>query len=224
MSMSRFCLTLENKAQNWLVISLTRTYNYVIRKPLLKVYMSFKDKEKWDTKYDGDSYITGKEPSEWLKSHAEFLIKGGKALDIAAGEGRNSVFAASLGYEVVSMDISEIALKKAQRLANEKNVTITTLSTDLDNSSLPENEYDLVLCFNFLERKLFQEIRKTLKSGGILFYETFSVDYLKYSSFKKEWVLEQNELLEVFNDLRILRYQEVDEEPKAFASLIAQKL
>jgi hypothetical protein len=81
-----------------------------------------------------------------------------------------------------------------------------------------------VLCFNFLERKLFQEIRKTLKSGGILFYETFSVDYLKYSSFKKEWVLEQNELLEVFNDLRILRYQEVDEEPKAFASLIAQKL
>ena len=186
--------------------------------------MSFKDKEKWDTKYDGDSYITGKEPCEWLKSHAEFLTQGGKALDIAAGEGRNSVFAASLGYEVVSMDISEIALKKAQRLANEKNVTITTLSTDLDNSSLPENEYDLVLCFNFLERKLFQEIRKTLKSGGILFYETFSVDYLKYSSFKKEWVLEHNELLKAFNDLRILRYQEVDEEPKAFASLIAQKL
>ena len=98
--------------------------------------MSFKDKEKWNAKYNSDCYITGKEPCEWLKSHAKFLIKGGKALDIAAGEGRNSVFAASLGYEVVSMDISEIALKKAQRLANEKNVTITTLSTDLDNTSL----------------------------------------------------------------------------------------
>ena len=206
--MSRFCLIVENTGQHQLVIILTRIYNYIIRKLLLKVYMSFKDKEKWDTKYDGDSYITGKEPCEWLKFHTEFLIKGGKALDIAAGEGRNSVFAASLGYEVVSMDISEIALKKAQRLAKEKNVTITTLFTDLDNSSLPENEYDLVLCFNFLERKLSQEIRKTLKSGGILFYETFSIDYLKYSSFKKEWVLEQNELLEVFNDLRILRYQE----------------
>ena len=222
--MSRFCLIIENKDQHRLVISLTRIYNYIIHKPYSKVYMSFKDKEKWNTKYDGDSYITGKEPCEWLKSHTEFLVKGGKALDIAAGEGRNSVFAASLGYEVVSMDISEIALKKAQRLANEKNVTITTLSTDLDNISLPKNEYDLVLCFNFLERKLFQEIRKTLKSGGILFYETFSVDYLKYSSFKKEWVLEHNELLKAFNDLRILRYQEVDEEPKAFASLIAQKL
>ena len=75
--------------------------------------MSLKDKEKWNAKYNCDDFITGKEPCEWLKSHAEFLIKGGKALDIAAGEGRNSVFAASLGYEVVSMDISEIALKKA---------------------------------------------------------------------------------------------------------------
>ena len=148
----------------------------------------------------------------------------GKALDIAAGEGRNSVFTATLGFEVVSMDISEIALTKAQRLADEKNVKITILSADLDNNSLPKNEYDLVLCFNFLERKLFPEIRKTLKPGGILFYETFNVDYLKYSNFKKEWVLEPNELINVFNDFRILRYREVDEDPKAFSSLIARKL
>ncbi|MBT5469988.1 MAG: class I SAM-dependent methyltransferase [Nitrospina sp.] len=186
--------------------------------------MSLKDKEKWNSKYEGDSYISGKEPCEWLKSHTRFLSKGGKALDIAAGEGRNSVFAASFGYDVISLDISEIALSKAQNLANEKNVKITIVSADLDSSSFPENEYDLVLCFNFLERKLFPEIRKTLKPGGILFYETFNVDYLKYSNFKKEWVLEQNELLRVFDDFRILRYREVDEDPKAFASLIAQKL
>jgi len=186
--------------------------------------MSLKDKEKWNAKYAGDSYITGKEPCEWLKTQSGLLTGEGKALDIAAGEGRNSVFAASLGFEVVSMDISEVALAKAQRLADEKNVKITILSTDLDNSSLPENEYDLVLCFNFLERKLFPEIRKTLKPGGILFYETFNVDYLKYSNFKKKWVLEPNELLKAFNDFRILRYQEVDEDPKAFSSLIARKL
>ena len=186
--------------------------------------MSLKDKEKWNAKYDGDSYIAGKEPSEWLKTHSGLLTEGGKALDIAAGEGRNSVFTATLGFEVVSIDISEIALTKAQRLADEKKVKITILSADLDNNSLPKNEYDLVLCFNFLERKLFPEIRKTLKPGGILFYETFNVDYLKYSNFKKEWVLEPNELINVFNDFRILRYREVDEDPKAFSSLIARKL
>ena len=213
------------KPHRWLVIGLVRNYNRrIIQNPVKKVCMSLKDKEKWNAKYDGDSYIAGKEPSEWLKTHSGLLTEGGKALDIAAGEGRNSVFTATLGFEVVSIDISEIALTKAQRLADEKKVKITILSADLDNNSLPKNEYDLVLCFNFLERKLFPEIRKTLKPGGILFYETFNVDYLKYSNFKKEWVLEPNELINVFNDFRILRYREVDEDPKAFSSLIARKL
>lgn len=186
--------------------------------------MSLKDKEKWNAKYSSEEYITGKDPCEWLKSHIKLLCKEGKALDIAAGEGRNSVFIASLGYEVTSMDISETALAKAKALAKEKNTKITTVFADLDNSSFPENEYDLVLCFNFLERKLFPEIRRTLKPGGILFYETFTIDYLKYSNFKREWVLEHNELLKVFEDFRILRYREVDEDLKGYASLIAQKL
>ncbi|MEC7785869.1 MAG: methyltransferase domain-containing protein [Nitrospinota bacterium] len=186
--------------------------------------MSLKDKEKWNAKYAHDEFITGKEPSDWLESNANLLNGKGRALDIAAGEGRNSVFIASLGYEVICMDISDIALAKAKTLAKENNVNITILSTDLDNSLLPENEYDLVICFNFLERKLFPEIKKTLKPNGILVYETFTVDYLKYSNFKKQWVLEQNELLKAFKDFRILRYQEVDEDPKGFASLIAQKL
>lgn len=185
--------------------------------------MSLKDKEKWNNKYETDEYITGKEPSRWLQENAGLIAKSGKALDIAGGEGRNSVFVASKGLEVTCLDISDIGLQKARALAQEKNAKITTVLADLDNKSLKENEYDLVLCFNFLDRSLFSGIRQTLKPGGLLFYETFTVDYLKYSSFKKEWVLETNELLRAFNDFRILRYQEVDENPKAFASLIAQK-
>ena len=122
------------------------------------------------------------------------------------------------------MDISDIGLAKAKTLAKENKVKITMLSADLDNILLPENEYDLVICFNFLERKLFPEIKKTLKPNGILIYETFTVDYLKYSNFKRQWVLEQNELLKSFEGFRILRYREVDEDPKGVASLIAQKL
>ena len=185
--------------------------------------MSLKDKEKWNAKYNCNDFITGKEPCKWLESNANLLSGKGKALDIAAGEGRNSVFAALLGYEVISMDISDIALDKAKNLAKEKNTKITTLSVDLDNSSLPESEYDLVICFNFLERRLFPEIKKTLRSNGILVYETFTVDYLKYSNFKRKWVLDKNELLKAFESLRILRYQEVDENRNGFASLIAQK-
>ncbi|MBC8286649.1 MAG: methyltransferase domain-containing protein [Nitrospinae bacterium] len=185
--------------------------------------MSLKDKEKWNNKYESGEYITGKEPSAWLQANAHLLAKSGKALDIAGGEGRNSVFAASKGYEVTCLDIAENGLRKAQALAQEKNAKITTVLADLDSKSLKTNEYDLVLCFNFLDRSLFSGIRQTLKSGGLLFYETFTLDYLKYSNFKKEWVLEANELLQEFSDFRILRYQEVDENSKAFASMVAQK-
>ena len=172
--------------------------------------MSLKDKEKWDAKYNCDEFITGKEPCNWLESNAILLNGKGRALDIASGEGRNSVFAALLGYEVICMDISDIALAKAKTLAKENKVKITMLSADLDNILLPENEYDLVICFNFLERKLFPEIKKTLRPNGILVYETFTVDYLKYSNFKRQWVLEQNELLKSFEGFRILQYREVD--------------
>ena len=86
--------------------------------------MSLKDKKKWNAKYDGDSYIAGKEPCVWLKTHSGLLTEGGKALDIAAGEGRNSVFTATLGFEVVSMDISEVALAKAQRLGQSRKMMV----------------------------------------------------------------------------------------------------
>jgi tellurite methyltransferase len=185
--------------------------------------MPLKDKEKWESKYNTEEYINGKEPSSWLAENASLLNTSGKALDLAGGEGRNSVFAATRGYQVTCMDIAENGLQKAQALAIEKNTKITTLLADLNNDSLPENEYDLVMCFNFLDRNLFSGIRQSLKSGGLVIYETFTLDYLKYSNFKKEWVLGVNELLHEFSDFRILRYREVDEDPKAFASLVAQK-
>ena len=76
--------------------------------------MSLKDRDKWDSKYKTDEYITGKEPSSWLQTNVSLLAKKGKALDIAGGEGRNSVFVASKGYEVTCLDISENGLRKAK--------------------------------------------------------------------------------------------------------------
>lgn len=56
--------------------------------------MSLKDKEKWNAKYDSSSCLAGREPSRWLVDHADQLAGKGKALDIAMGEGRNTLFAA----------------------------------------------------------------------------------------------------------------------------------
>ena len=185
--------------------------------------MSLKDKGKWDAKYKVSEYITSKEPCEWLNNNADCLDGKGLALDIASGEGRNAIFAAEKGYQTLAIDVSAVGLDKARALAKEKGVTIETRAADLDNWKFEQNAFDLVLCFNFLDRRLFPSIRSTLKPGGLIFYETFTVDYLKYSNFKREWVLRHNELLEAFSEFRILRYREIDHNKKAFASLVAVK-
>ncbi|PIR00714.1 MAG: SAM-dependent methyltransferase [Nitrospinae bacterium CG11_big_fil_rev_8_21_14_0_20_45_15] len=187
--------------------------------------MSLKDREKWDNKYQAPDRVVASNPSSWLESHADLLPGCGRALDLASGEGRNAVFAAQLGYEVDAVDISSVGLEKAKRLADEKKVKISTINVDLDSYSLQKEHYDLILCFNFLERRLFPEIIHALKPGGFVFYETFSTAYLKYSGFKREWVLEENELLTAFRELHIINYREVDsaEQGQGFASLIAKK-
>ncbi|OGW15997.1 MAG: hypothetical protein A3K09_06360 [Nitrospinae bacterium RIFCSPLOWO2_12_FULL_47_7] len=184
--------------------------------------MSLKDKEKWDSKHEADECV--KEPCDWLKDNVGFLAGKGKALDIAMGAGRNAVFVAGLGYEVLGVDISEVGIRKAQALAREKKVRIAALSVDLDNYIIPEKTYDLILCFNFLDRRIFPEICRALRPKGLVFYETFTVDHLKHSSFKREWVLERNELLRAFHELYVLKYQEIDQNGKAAASIVAQKL
>ena len=185
--------------------------------------MSSQDKEKWDHKYETPDYITGKEPVELLKDHSDMLDGKGSALDIASGEGRNAVFAAENGYQTLAVDISTTGLEKAHALADEKGVSIKTQLVDLDNWKIKQNAFDIILCFNFLDRQIFPAIKCALKPGGLMFYETFTVDYLKYSSFKREWVLEHNELIDAFSELRILYYREVDVNNKALASLIALK-
>ena len=185
--------------------------------------MSSKDKEKWNKKYGEDESSGGRAACDWLTSNTETLTGNGKALDIAMGEGRNSIYLAQLGFEVTGIDISEVGVKKALALAEEKNIEINPIIADLDNYEFKDDSFDLIVCFYFLDRNLFPKIKEMVCPGGLVVYETFSIDYLKYSSLKKEWVLDSGELLKEFREYRILRYQEVDNGQKGFASIIAQK-
>ena len=97
------------------------------------------DRERWDRKFAGSDFIYGTEPSPFLADNAELLPAQGKALDVAAGEGRNAVFLARQGLEVDAVDISEVGLDKARRFAVEAGVTINTIVADLkDYSSQPK--------------------------------------------------------------------------------------
>jgi len=182
-----------------------------------------KDKSRWDSKYDTETYIFGITPIPFLVNTLELLPKG-KTLDIAMGEGRHGVYLATKGFDVLGLDISQKGLQKAHKLAESQNTTIQTRVVDLENHTLEKNAYDLIVCTYYMQRDLFLQFKDALKPGGMALIETYNVDHLKYSKFNPEWVLRSNELLETFKDFKIIRYQAVDNGKIAYSSILIQKL
>ena len=101
--------------------------------------------ERWEARFAAPGYHFGTEPNAFLKSKAGLLKPGQKALSIADGEGRNGVFLAEQGLDVLTMDFSPTALAKAQALAKERGVTIRTEQADLDTWQWPVEAFDVVV-------------------------------------------------------------------------------
>ncbi len=184
------------------------------------------DKVFWDKRYETEVYIFGKEPVEFLTEHID-ILPGGKALDIAMGEGRNAVFLAKNGFDVDGCDISEIAVKKARELAQENKVTIHAFVADLETYQLPKNTYDVIACFYYLQRNLIPQMKDALKPGGVIIYETYTIENREHGfggPKNEDYLLKPNELLNLFKDLKIIYYRElILNNKKAVASLIAKK-
>lgn len=181
-----------------------------------------KDKDRWNSKYETEVYLFGEKPIPFLVDNVHLLPKG-KVLDIAMGEGRNGVYLATQGFEVLGLDISEKGLAKAHNLAEKNNVTIETKVVDLESFTLEPNSYDVILCTYYMQKDLFKQFQSALKPGGMIVVETYNVDYLKYVQFSRKWALYTNELLDIFKDLRVIRYQDYDDGKEAYSSIIAQK-
>ena len=181
-----------------------------------------KDKDRWNSKYETEVYLFGEKPIPFLADNVHLLPKG-KVLDIAMGEGRNGVYLATQGFEVLGLDISEKGLEKAHNLAKKNKVTIETKVVDLESFTLEPNSYDVILCTYYMQKDLFKQFQSALKPGGMIVVETYNVDYLKYAQFSRKWALDTNEMLNIFKGLRVIRYQDYDDGKEAYSSIIAQK-
>jgi hypothetical protein len=186
------------------------------------------DKNRWNKRYNTGEYIYGKEPLKFLKEKLDILVKG-KALVLAMGEGRNAVFLARNGFDVDGCDISEKAIEKTKLLASKSGVTLNAFVADLEEYKIPADKYDLITCFYYTQRDLIPQIKEGLRKGGMVMFETYSIDQLKYGDNapgpkNPEYLLKHNELLDSFRDFRILYYREGEiAENKSVVSLIAQK-
>lgn len=177
---------------------------------------------EWDTRYSTGDHVPERDPSRLLVDFSYMLPKG-RALDIACGEGRNAIYLARQGYRVDAVDISEVAIKNARTAG--KGLDINFIVADLENFSIPEDIYDLIINFYYLQRSLIPEIRKGLKKGGLVVFETYTIEHQEIRN--PEFLLKPNELLRLFNDLHIVYYREgmtEGEEKKAIASLMGKKI
>ena len=166
-----------------------------------------------------------REPSRLLVDFLPVLQKG-RALDLACGEGRNAIYLAREGFDVDAIDISDVALDKGRIAAG--GLKIHFISADLEAFQIPENSYDLIINFNYLQRSLSPNIKRGLKIGGYVLFETYTLEQQRFGPPRNpEFLLKPNELLTMFRDLHIVYYREgVVEEggrKKGIASLVGKK-
>ena len=171
------------------------------------------------------NHVNNKNASQFMIDNLDILPKG-RLLDLAMGNGRNAVYMAKLGYEVEGIDISADALNKARALAEENGVYIKMYHSDLEKGNLIEEyAYDVIICFNYLQRSLIPQIKEGLRTGGAIVYETFIIDQSQFGRPRNpDYLLKHNELLHMFSDFRCLRYREgIIENRKAIAGIVAIK-
>lgn len=175
--------------------------------------------ERWEARFSEPGYFFGTEPNAFLKSKAHLLKPGQKALTIADGEGRNGVYLAELGLDVLAVDISPTALAKARALAKERGVMLRTEQADLETWNWPVEAFDVVVAIFFqfctpkVRQQIFEKIKRALKPGGVLLMEGYRPEQLQYKSggpSKVEQLYTRALLEESFRDFSSLDIKEHD--------------
>jgi SAM-dependent methyltransferase len=139
----------------------------------------------WNQRYSEPDFAYGTEPNAYFKSIIDELPPG-KLLVPGAGEGRDAVYAAMLGWDVLAFDLSEAGKKKALQLAKEMDVEIVYHVADAEHFSTMQSFDAIALIFFHLPAQLRQSLHERLAywlaPGGHLIIEAFTPMQLNNSS------------------------------------------
>lgn len=144
--------------------------------------------DRWQGRYAVPEYIFGEEPNAFLASTKKLLPKKGRALAIADGEGRNGVWLAEQGLDVLSVDFSPNGQTKAQALASKRGVSLDLVLADVHEWAYPESAFDVVveIFTQFSDpvqrSKKWAGMRKALKPGGLLLLEGYTPKQLEFGT------------------------------------------
>lgn len=198
--------------------------------------------ERWNNRFCAAGYLFGKGPNAFLASQAPRLRPGMRALCVADGEGRNSVWLAQRGLAVTAFDFSPVALAKARALAREAGVQVDYRQSDIFAWDWSVARYDVIaaIFIQFLtpaqRAAVFAGMRSALAPGGLLILQGYRPEQLGYGTGgppQVENLYTEALLRESFADWRILHlaaHDDVVDEGEghrgmsALIDLVAQRL
>ena len=167
-----------------------------------------KIKNKW-SKYYSSNIKTPASPSEVLFFNQHLLPSKGMALDLACGYGSNSICLANNKLNVTAWDISELALEELSIRSKNLGLAINCETRDVLRYPPEPNTFDVIVVSKFLDRQLIKHLRHAIKPNGLIFYQTFIKNRTNKSGPKNpNYQLDGNELLEFFNDWKLIFYRE----------------
>jgi cyclopropane fatty-acyl-phospholipid synthase-like methyltransferase len=175
--------------------------------------------DRWEARFGPPGYVFGKEPNAFLKAQARRLRPGQSALSVADGEGRNGVWLAEQGLDVLSIDFSPVALAKARALAQERGVALRTEVADVTTWRWPEAAYDVIVAiftqvvFPAERTSFFANLKRALKPGGLLLIQGYRVEQRTYRTGgppEPERLYTRALLEEAFGDMTELEIREHD--------------
>ncbi len=178
-------------------------------------------REQWNERYRAGEHTATDPDPLLIHLYDEFISplfpKGGRGLDLAGGAGRHAIWMAKQGWQMTVADLSDAATAIARQHAQTFGVELQTVSepgmdTLMRSSSSPEQQYDLIMVFQYLDRSLFPAIRTAIRPGGLVLYKAHTIDHLEIGDGKgpkdPTHLLQRQELLRVFAGARLLYYNE----------------
>ena len=175
---------------------------------------------RWNERFSTQSYLFGEKPNRYLAEKTA-LLKKDKALSIADGEGRNSVWLASQGFEVDAFDFSPVAIEKAKNLAAAHHVNVNFQCSDWQSFDWKANHYDTIagIFFQFADPtsrlQIFKKLNAALKPGGTLIIQGYGLEQMQFKTGGPgilENLYDEALLLASFKDYKILDLKTYQEE------------
>jgi rhodanese-related sulfurtransferase len=149
-------------------------------------------------------------PTPWLVDNFHSLPNG-IALDVAMGNGRNAIYLATRGFDVDGVDVDPDVVSQARATARRFHAPIRAIIGNVEDGTyiIPMEAYDAIVVFNFLHRPLFRDIKDGLKPGGVVVFQTYLEEQIKFGKPRNPaHLLRAGELASVFSDFEILRVNE----------------